>query len=241
MGLAKRTVNKSGSVKAKGTLDFMAPELVDPLGDPKTVDPYLADMWSFGETIFRMLTNQKTFENSRSLYRYLEGRLEYPRSTLSQVQASEDSMNFTQSLMKPESKERITASQAVEHKWVKSGFKGPPSTSPAELSHLPGGPLPDPLHPHNPSHETTLPSGTWGTTDPTEGTSSVASQPDSDEVRYIVHGRGTSTEDVLQQNKLKIQDQASLLPKSPDKKRSTIAVVVSADIRHWSRGMSEVS
>lgn len=251
MGLAKRTADILGSLTIKGTPDFMAPELFDAWKDPKTIDPFLADMWSFGETIFRTLTNQKAFESRPSLHQYLTGHLEFPRSILHQVHASEDLIDFTQSLMKPEPKERYSASQAIEHRWVKSGLKQPPS--PTELSLLPEGPLP--VLRYSQSHEITPPSGSWSTTgdqrilvqrpraqlsDSVESNGALDKEssnekdgwPDGDETRDLFHEKGTPAKHVLQRNRFESQDQVTLVPRNPNEKRKTAVVVVSADRKH---------
>lgn len=164
LGLTKRIEDIAGSTTVRGTFDFMPPEMVGFDGNPRSADPFFADMWCFGEMVSRMLTNRRTFDNLNLLFNYKQGGVEFPTRALYEKKASEDAINFIRSLMDSEPKKRLTAVQAFEHSWVKPALQEP--SSPTELLPLEGSLGPEDWNPHvPPTDQLTQPSGEWSMTD----------------------------------------------------------------------------
>lgn len=98
----------------------MAPETAGFHDDPKSVDPCLADMWCFGETVFQMLTGSGTFSNLANLVNYSKGDVEFPVGGMKEANTSNDAMDFVKSLMKVNPNERLEAAEAQDHPWMTS-------------------------------------------------------------------------------------------------------------------------
>lgn len=120
LGLSKRTEGVPGSTTVRGTPGFMAPETAGFHDDPKSVDPCLADMWCFGETVFQMLTGSGTFSNLANLVNYSKGDVEFPVGGMKEANTSNDAMDFVKSLMKVNPNERLEAAEAQDHPWMTS-------------------------------------------------------------------------------------------------------------------------
>ncbi|KAJ4260639.1 hypothetical protein NW762_007383 [Fusarium torreyae] len=119
LGLSKRVGTEKASTTAKGTPGFMAPEAISGIGlDIRTFDPFLADMWCFGETIFYMLTCKATFNNPILLAEYHKGDLEFPGEALEGIPQSGVIVDFIRKLMSQLPAERLTAEQAAAHPWM---------------------------------------------------------------------------------------------------------------------------
>ncbi|OCK79105.1 WD40 repeat-like protein [Lepidopterella palustris CBS 459.81] len=114
-GISKRIEDSLGMPSTvKGTLGFMAPEL----HDSAPVDPYAADMWSFGEITFLMLTKQKTFQNTTLLIRYGQNLHPFPWSALDNHNISSWGKDFISSVMLPAPEKRLTTVEALRHDWL---------------------------------------------------------------------------------------------------------------------------
>ncbi|KAL6412242.1 Death-associated protein kinase 1 [Ilyonectria robusta] len=98
----------------------MAPETAGFHDDPKSVDPCLADMWCFGETVSQMLTGSGTFSNLANLVHYSKGDVEFPVGGMKEANASDDAVDFVKSLMKFNPNERLEAAKAQDHPWMTS-------------------------------------------------------------------------------------------------------------------------
>jgi serine/threonine protein kinase len=174
LGLSKRHEFINASTTVRGTPGFMAPESIGfPFsGDPKTANPFSVDMWCLGETLFQMLTGQATFDNRSDLYSYQSGATQFPFTALRRVNASLDAGDFIQQLMRPDASQRLQASKAAEHPWLRldddsilTSLTTPTSSSleQNESTGLPGssGPWPSNLPMDD---ELTQASGLWSTT-----------------------------------------------------------------------------
>ncbi|WVZ79684.1 hypothetical protein U9M48_027237 [Paspalum notatum var. saurae] len=111
-GLAKEISKFSATKSCKGTVYWMAPEVVNP---KKTYGP-AADIWSLGCTVLEMLTRQIPYpdlEWTQALYRI--GREEAPAipNTL-----SKDARDFISQCVKPKAEDRPSASKLLEHPFV---------------------------------------------------------------------------------------------------------------------------
>ncbi|KAK7430433.1 hypothetical protein QQZ08_002952 [Neonectria magnoliae] len=118
LGLSKRIGNITGTSSVAGTEAFMAPEMLNFNGDPKAADPYLSDMWSFGETISRALTGRPTFDSFAVLGKYCSGQTRFPTSALENVKVSEDGIEFLGLLMLFDPRKRLNALNAKKHRWM---------------------------------------------------------------------------------------------------------------------------
>jgi WD40 repeat protein len=120
-GISKRAEDGNGPSTVKGTLEFMAPELlgwVKSTTDPKLLDYQAADMWALGETAFRMLTGKRTFEDIRTLSDYCRGTQEFPFDHL--ISSAEDNgAQFISNLMAVDPHLRMSATDALQHPWMK--------------------------------------------------------------------------------------------------------------------------
>uniref|UniRef100_A0A804LHI1 mitogen-activated protein kinase kinase kinase n=1 Tax=Zea mays TaxID=4577 RepID=A0A804LHI1_MAIZE len=111
-GLAKE-ITKFNAVKScKGTVYWMAPEVVNP---KKTYGP-AADIWSLGCTVLEMLTRQIPYpglEWTQALYRIGKGESPAIPSSL-----SKDARDFISQCVKPNPEDRPSAIKLLEHPFV---------------------------------------------------------------------------------------------------------------------------
>ena len=116
-GISKRAEEGAGASTVKGTLEFMAPELlgfIPSAEDEQSYDNQPADMWALGEVAFRMLTGRHTFQNIRLLGQYCLGAQDYPIETLKEFVNSEGT-EFIVNLMRIRPNLRLSASDALHH------------------------------------------------------------------------------------------------------------------------------
>ncbi|KAH7013420.1 kinase-like domain-containing protein [Ilyonectria destructans] len=133
LGLSKRIGDFSGSTMVPGTRNFMPPEILGFIGDSKAADPYLGDMWSFGETIFQALTGQPTFDNPTSINRYCNNQIQFPDAALRDLEVNEDAIGFIGSVMNSNPSKRLTADEALGHCWIKLNTRTPPEEGDVRL------------------------------------------------------------------------------------------------------------
>ncbi|KAF2103106.1 kinase-like protein [Rhizodiscina lignyota] len=120
-GISNRAADRGGPSTVKGTLEFMAPELLgfgQPANDSQPYDYQPADMWALGEIGFRMLTGERTFKNLRALGDYCRGVDQYPSGRLV-PSAGPDGVQFAMNLMAVDANRRMKASEALQHPWLK--------------------------------------------------------------------------------------------------------------------------
>jgi serine/threonine protein kinase len=84
-----------------GTLSFMPPELRFQSTRLST-RPFAADMWSYGETIYRMLAGQPMFDGD-ALLDYWQGRASFSEEALRRLKISNAAIEFIKKLVVPES------------------------------------------------------------------------------------------------------------------------------------------
>lgn len=161
MGLSKRVGNIEESFTVCGTPSFMPPELLD-APKTKSVDPYLADMWCFGETIFQTLTGEGTFRNHLDIGRYYDGYVKFPTTTLNQAGASQPAIDFLVSVMASNPLERLTAEKARNHGWMEADLQSlTEKTASIDLRSQVGSFGSFPTGPFEPLDESTMVSGEW--------------------------------------------------------------------------------
>lgn len=128
-GLSKRQESVIGATTVKGTPGFMPPETIGYpfIGEPKMANPYSADMWCFGETLFQCLTGHATFEDMSELHRYQVNAMGFPYHKLQTVKASGPAANFIHSLMLPVPWQRLHIDKVGEHPWLTMDDDRPPA------------------------------------------------------------------------------------------------------------------
>ncbi|KAL6644800.1 hypothetical protein ACP70R_016408 [Stipagrostis hirtigluma subsp. patula] len=116
-GLAKEITKFNAIKSCKGTVYWMAPEVVNP---KKTYGP-AADIWSLGCTVLEMLTRQLPYpdlEWTQALYRIGKGEPPAIPSVLSR-----DARDFISQCVKPNPDDRPSASKLLEHPFVNRSMR----------------------------------------------------------------------------------------------------------------------
>jgi serine/threonine protein kinase len=131
-GISKRAEEGlTMSSTLKGTLGFLAPELHGFVKAGDESSPQAADMWSLGETVFRMLTGEPTFKTMRLLADYVQVPDHFPSNALLARGVRSEGRDFIKRVMMPTSGERLTARDALLHDWMEPDTSldlGPSST-----------------------------------------------------------------------------------------------------------------
>uniref|UniRef100_A0ACD5TWN4 Uncharacterized protein n=1 Tax=Avena sativa TaxID=4498 RepID=A0ACD5TWN4_AVESA len=116
-GLAKQASKLNVLKSCKGTVYWMAPEVVNP---KKTYGP-AADIWSLGCTVLEMLTRELPYpdlEWTQALYRIGKGEPPAIPSTLSR-----DARDFISQCVKPNPEDRPSASKLLDHPFVNRSIR----------------------------------------------------------------------------------------------------------------------
>ncbi|KAG9451106.1 hypothetical protein H6P81_011071 [Aristolochia fimbriata] len=123
-GLAKQTSKLSAHKSSKGSAYWMAPEVVN----PRKGYGLSADIWSLGCTVLEMLSRQLPYSNlewTQALFKI--GRGEAPTIPDS---LSKDARDFIQQCLRVKPDERPTASQLLDHPFVRRPLPVSGSASP---------------------------------------------------------------------------------------------------------------
>lgn len=106
-----------------GTPAFLAPEVLVRFGffDDNVFEvseeyTVAVDIWSLGEIAFRALTGEPVFPK-RSLRTYIKGASSFPLDVLRAHGVSSEGCDILKRLMAPIPKDRLTAKEALTHKW----------------------------------------------------------------------------------------------------------------------------
>lgn len=99
------------------TPGFIAPETIF-FDDQKTADPFLVDIWCFGETVFQALTNSHTFSGLPELNRYQSNATQFPSEALRQASVRNECIDFIECLMRPLPSQRLDTNTARAHSWM---------------------------------------------------------------------------------------------------------------------------
>ncbi|KAF0913989.1 hypothetical protein E2562_026372 [Oryza meyeriana var. granulata] len=116
-GLAKEMTKFNALKSCKGTVYWMAPEVVNP---KKTYGPE-ADIWSLGCTVLEMLTRQLPYpdlEWTQALYRIGKGEPPAIPNVLSR-----DARDFISQCVKPNPEGRPSAAKLLEHPFVNRSMR----------------------------------------------------------------------------------------------------------------------
>jgi calcium/calmodulin-dependent protein kinase I len=114
----------------QGTVTFAAPEAfgVSPAGK---VDSYTfsVDMWSLGAVSYRMLAGMTAFASILDLLQFVTGMMQFPLEALETQGPTEDAVDFILKLMVAKPGDRLSASGARDHPWMRVAS---PTTRPSE-------------------------------------------------------------------------------------------------------------
>jgi serine/threonine protein kinase len=120
-GISKRAEQENCPSTIKGTLEYMAPELLGFGESSSTLDSngrqQAADMWALGEITFRMLTGERSFKDLRTLGDYCEGKIEFPSAKII-LCAGVYEAQFTEAIMEARPENRLRAEDALKHVWM---------------------------------------------------------------------------------------------------------------------------
>ncbi|CAH0025776.1 unnamed protein product [Clonostachys rhizophaga] len=119
-GISKRGGDMTELTAIRGTPNFLPPELLGFGKGGKLTHSFAIDMWCLGETLFRILSGRRTFEQLQDVVKYCTGRTTFPTSILQKAGASEKAIRFVSSLMLVNPEDRLAASSAGEHEWLQS-------------------------------------------------------------------------------------------------------------------------
>ncbi len=121
-GISKRAAdNLAASSTLKGTLSYMAPELLGFVESGEQSDSrnsQAADMWALGEIAFQMLTKEPTFKNMILLSAYVRFPETFPSPILRAHDVSEGGIKFINSIMQPKPEDRETTAKAFLQTWM---------------------------------------------------------------------------------------------------------------------------
>jgi serine/threonine protein kinase len=121
-GISKRAAdNLAASSTLKGTLRYMAPELLGFVESGEESDSrnvQAADMWALGEIAFQMLTKEPTFKYISLLSTYVRSPDSFPSAVLRAHDVSEAGINFINSIMQPKPEDRQTTAKALVQAWM---------------------------------------------------------------------------------------------------------------------------
>ena len=117
-GAAKIPSDSDPLVTMVGTLEFMAPEIIDESG-PYT---HAVDIWSLGCLFFTLLTGKTLFPHRRSFYIYVYhpdgSEINNPRNALlAQGIRSEAAMDLVMRMLQINPENRPSAKAALSHQW----------------------------------------------------------------------------------------------------------------------------
>lgn len=126
-GISKRAEGGLTALRTlNGTPGFLAPEMLVQLGlfddsDLEISEEYTVaiDIWSLGEIVFRALTGEQAFP-IKSLRTYIKGTSNFPLDVLQTHGVSNEGCDLLKSLMAPKPKDRLTAKEALGHKWIEN-------------------------------------------------------------------------------------------------------------------------
>jgi serine/threonine protein kinase len=115
--ICKRAENANGPSTVKGTLEFMALELLgfgNSAKDSEFYNHQATDMWALGEITYQMLTGERTFKDMRALDDYCRELQEHLSRRLMSF-AGNDRAQFITALMAIDPHLRISATDAFYH------------------------------------------------------------------------------------------------------------------------------
>jgi serine/threonine protein kinase len=120
-GISKRVEDTFGNTSTvKGTLDFMAPELLFSQKN-KALDnsaAYATDIWAIGCMAFLMLSKEMPFPTLMEIVDYARGSLEFPNTALKSHKISGAGEDFIATLLRQKPQDRPGANEALKYEWM---------------------------------------------------------------------------------------------------------------------------
>ncbi|KAK7224943.1 hypothetical protein V2G26_012946 [Clonostachys chloroleuca] len=117
-GISKRGGDMTELTAIRGTPNFLPPELLGFGKGGKLTHSFAIDMWSLGDTLFRIPSGRRTFEQLQDVVKYCTGRTTFPTSILQKAGDSEKAISFISSLMLVDPENKLTATNDGQHKWL---------------------------------------------------------------------------------------------------------------------------
>lgn len=122
-GLSKRRTDETGFRTQTGTFAYMAPEVLNyiPDVDPETSEYTNAvDMWALGCIVYRLVCGVVPFPPGPSLVKFCVVESEFPPKI---EELTGLGQSFVKGLIVPYPSRRLTAQQALDHPWTRSGLE----------------------------------------------------------------------------------------------------------------------
>ena len=124
--MSKRLVGTTVYRTVCGSFSYMAPEILDLLGPdlklPNAEYTNTVDLSSVGCIVYRLIAGFPPFDIS-TLGQYCRDKL-FPRNHEFESRIRSSGSKFVQELLAADPKERLSATQALDHTWVTSGRQG---------------------------------------------------------------------------------------------------------------------
>lgn len=120
-GLAKLSDNVTFMKTFCGTLAYVAPEIITGKYDANDTNNYssLVDIWSLGCLVYVLLTSHLPFNGKTQAQMFTKIKnAEYHESPLNTYNVSADGKDFLNCCLQVKPRLRITAQEALEHKWL---------------------------------------------------------------------------------------------------------------------------
>jgi len=95
---------------------YMAPEVQGFWEADSSAYSNAVDLWAFGCIMYRLVAGVVPFPQSRLLIDYCDGKVLFPEDALSEVTVK--GARFIKHLLQANPKNRLTASEALQHPWV---------------------------------------------------------------------------------------------------------------------------
>lgn len=111
------------STGLRGTLEFMAPELLFSRRDETPIghrNYFKGDIWAVGCIAYFVLTNELPFADFTAMFDYKRGQIPCPTSQLEPGRLSEPGRRFLASLLHVNPNERPTARDSVQSDWFEA-------------------------------------------------------------------------------------------------------------------------
>lgn len=118
----------------KGTMQYMAPELLDPVEDSHSRNGQAADIWALGEIISRMLTGEPTFKSHLAFWNFAQNSEGFPVDRLRTNGIESHICEFIMGLMIARPEDRMTSKDALRTKWMDI-YETPSLDPPVSQSH----------------------------------------------------------------------------------------------------------
>ncbi|KAH7163375.1 kinase-like domain-containing protein [Dactylonectria estremocensis] len=138
-GISKRAEAGSFLRTFVGTPGYLAPELIGvfPLSEPRpssnsrsqSAYTTAVDMWALGEIAVRLLTRRSTFPESPDLFDYVVRETPFPRQVFEGQEFSSECFAFLEKAMAPSPSQRLSASEALAHSWLRTSRPSSPASS----------------------------------------------------------------------------------------------------------------